>query len=51
VKTGCFCAALPPVPLRTWRKPQWLKHELRVKVRHLAGGDTLRHGVVKGLSD
>ncbi len=40
----------PPVPQRTWRKPQWLKPELRVKVRHLAGGDTLRHATVKGLS-
>ena len=39
----------PPVPQRTWRKPQWLKPEVRVKVRHLAGGDTLRHGTVKGL--
>jgi bifunctional non-homologous end joining protein LigD len=39
----------PPVPLRTWRKPQWLKPELRVKVRHLAGGDTLRHASVQAL--
>jgi ATP-dependent DNA ligase len=39
----------PPVPQRTWRKPQWLKPEVRVKVRHLAGGDTLRHGTVRGL--
>ena len=41
----------PPVPQRTWRKPQWLKPELRVKVRHLAGGDTLRHATVKALSN
>jgi DNA ligase D-like protein (predicted ligase) len=40
----------PPVPLRTWRKPQWLKPELRVKVRHLAGGDTLRHASIQGLA-
>jgi bifunctional non-homologous end joining protein LigD len=39
----------PPVPQCTWRKPQWLKPELRVKVRHLAGGDTLRHASVLGL--
>jgi len=38
----------PPVPQRVWRQPQWLKPELRVKVRHLAGGDTLRHATVKG---
>jgi S1-C subfamily serine protease len=24
-------------------QPQWVKPELRVRVRHLAGGDTLRH--------
>jgi bifunctional non-homologous end joining protein LigD len=39
----------PPVPQRTWRKPQWVKPELLVKVRHLAGGDTLRHASVQGL--
>jgi hypothetical protein len=33
----------PRVPQRTLRKPQWLKPELPVKVRHLAGGD-LRPG-------
>jgi hypothetical protein len=37
------------VPQRTWRKPLWVKPELRVKVRHLAGGDTLRHASVLGL--
>ena len=31
------------------RKPQWLKPELRVRVRHLAGGDTPRHASVQGL--
>jgi hypothetical protein len=31
------------------RKPQWLKPELRVRVRHLAGGDTLRHAIVQAL--
>jgi len=38
----------PPVPQRTWRRPQWVRPELRVKVRHLAGGDTLRHASVQG---
>src|SRR5688572_22174282 len=28
----------PPVPQRVWRQPQWLKPELRVRVKHLAGG-------------
>jgi ATP-dependent DNA ligase len=37
----------PPVPQRTWRKPQWVKPELLVRVRHLAGGDTLRHASVQ----
>jgi bifunctional non-homologous end joining protein LigD len=32
------------------RKPQWLKPELIVRVRHLAGGDTLRHATVKSLA-
>jgi bifunctional non-homologous end joining protein LigD len=40
----------PPVPQRVWRKPQWLKPELRVRVKHLQGGDTLRHATVKGLA-
>jgi bifunctional non-homologous end joining protein LigD len=31
------------------RKPQWLRPELRVRVRHLAGGDTLRHTTVKSV--
>src|SRR5688572_3590666 len=39
----------PPVPQRVWRQPQWLKPELRVRVQHLAGGDTLRHASVQGL--
>jgi DNA ligase D-like protein (predicted ligase) len=39
----------PPVPQRTWRRPQWLKPELRVRVRHLAGGDALRHATVLGM--
>jgi hypothetical protein len=29
----------------------WLKPELRVRVRHLAGGDTLRHASVRGLAE
>jgi bifunctional non-homologous end joining protein LigD len=41
----------PPVPQRTWRKPLWVKPELRLRVRHLAGGDTLRHASVKGLAE
>ena len=41
----------PPVPQRTWRKPQWLKPEVRVRVKHLAGGDTLRHASVQRLGD
>ena len=40
----------PPVPQRVWRQPQWLKPELRVRVKHLAGGDTLRHASVQGLA-
>jgi bifunctional non-homologous end joining protein LigD len=40
-----------PIRLRQPRKPQWLKPELRVKVRHLAGGDTLRHASVRGLAE
>jgi bifunctional non-homologous end joining protein LigD len=40
----------PPVPQRTWCKPQWVKPELRVKVRHRAGGDTLRHASVLGVA-
>jgi hypothetical protein len=32
------------------RKPHWLKPELRVRVCHLAGGDTLRHASVHGLA-
>jgi hypothetical protein len=33
------------------RRPQWLKPELRARVRHLAGGDTLRHATVLGLAE
>jgi hypothetical protein len=32
-----------------WRKPQWLKLEVRVRVKHLQGRDTLRHASVQGL--
>jgi hypothetical protein len=39
----------PPVPQRVWRKPQWLKPEVRVRVKHLQGRDTLRHANVQGL--
>ena len=38
------------IKLRKVRKPQWLKPELRVRVRHLAGGDTLRHATVQALA-
>ena len=31
------------------RKPQWLKPELIVRVRHFAGGDTLRHASIQRL--
>jgi bifunctional non-homologous end joining protein LigD len=37
----------PPVAQRVWRQPQWLKPELRVKVKHVQGGDTLRHASVQ----
>jgi hypothetical protein len=47
---GQIATEQPPVPQRTWRMPQWLRPELRVKVRHLAGGDTLRHASVLGLA-
>jgi bifunctional non-homologous end joining protein LigD len=38
-----------PMRLRVARKPRWLKPELRVRVRHLAGGDTLRHASIQGV--
>jgi hypothetical protein len=34
------------IKLPKGRKPQWLQPELRVRVRHLAGGDTLRHASI-----
>jgi DNA ligase D-like protein (predicted ligase) len=39
-----------PVWVSQARQPSWLKPELRVRVRHLQGGDTLRHATVLGLS-
>jgi bifunctional non-homologous end joining protein LigD len=39
-----------PIRLRQARKPLWLKPELFVRVRHLAGGDTLRHATVRGVA-
>ena len=33
------------------RNAQWVRPELEVKVRHLRGGDGLRHGVVKGIAN
>jgi bifunctional non-homologous end joining protein LigD len=41
--------ARAPVRLRQACKPQWVKPELQVRVRHLAGGDTLRYASVQGL--
>jgi hypothetical protein len=37
----------PPLLLRNARKAQWVKPKLQVRVRHLAGGDTLRHASVQ----
>jgi bifunctional non-homologous end joining protein LigD len=31
------------------RTPQWVKPELWVRIRHLQGGDTLRHASVRGI--
>jgi bifunctional non-homologous end joining protein LigD len=39
----------PPVPQRVWRQSQWLKPELRVRVKHLQGGDTLMYATVKAI--
>jgi len=39
-----------PMRLRVARKPSWLEPELRVRVKHLAGGNTLRHASVRGLA-
>jgi|SRR5688572_8350303 hypothetical protein len=38
-------AAVPKV-----RKPEWIRPEILVRVRHLKGGDTLRHASVQGLA-
>jgi bifunctional non-homologous end joining protein LigD len=46
-----FSATKSAIKLPRVRKPQWLKPELRVRVRHLAGGDALRHASVQGLDD
>jgi bifunctional non-homologous end joining protein LigD len=32
------------------RQPEWVKPEILVRVRHLQGGDTLRHAIVQGLA-
>ena len=50
-KAAKLASTKPPVRLPGARKAMWLKPELRVKVRHLAGGDHLRHGIVRGLAD
>ena len=39
----------PPLSQCVWRSPRWLRPELRVRVRHLAGGDPLRHASIQGL--
>jgi DNA ligase D-like protein (predicted ligase) len=41
----------PPIPQCIWRQPRWLKPELRVRVKHLAGGDRLKHASVQGLAN
>jgi DNA ligase D-like protein (predicted ligase) len=33
------------------RQPEWVKPEILVRVRHLKGGDTLRHASVQGLAN
>lgn len=33
------------------RQPQWVSPVLLIRVRHLKGGDTLRHASVRGLAD
>jgi ATP-dependent DNA ligase len=35
---------------KVWQ-PEWVKPEIVVRVRHLAGGDTLRHATVLGTSE
>lgn len=32
------------------RRPQWVRPELLVRVRHLKGGDTLRNASIQGLA-
>jgi bifunctional non-homologous end joining protein LigD len=41
--------AKSPIKIPKVRTPEWVKPELLVRVRHLAGGDTLRHASVIGL--
>jgi hypothetical protein len=43
-------ATKAPIKLPKVRNPQWVKPELIVRVRHLAGGHTLRHATVKDLA-
>jgi ATP-dependent DNA ligase len=38
-----------PAPVPKVRRPEWVKPEIFVRVRHLKGGDTLRHAIVQGL--
>ena len=39
----------PVTRLPKSRQPLWIRPELLVRVRHLAGGDTLRHASIQGL--
>jgi ATP-dependent DNA ligase len=44
-----LAASRSAIRLPKSRQPLWVKSELLVKVRHLAGGDTLRHATLLGL--
>ena len=44
-----LAASKAAIKLPKVRKPQWVKPELVVRVRHLQGGDTLRHASVQSL--
>jgi bifunctional non-homologous end joining protein LigD len=41
--------AKAPIKVPKVRTPEWIKPELLVRVRHLKGGDTLRHASIQGL--
>jgi ATP-dependent DNA ligase len=44
-------SAKAPAEVPKVRQPEWVKPEIPVRVRHLQGGDTLRHAIVQGLAD